>query len=703
MRYPKSLTLASLFLLATAGHAESPFDGHWVGAIELPTGELEIDVDFESDEKGALSGDISIPVQALEDVALEGIEVDGSEIRFLIPGIPGAPTFDGELEGEETLAGTFTQGGASLSFALAREDAAAQALAALEGLDVDIEQALEDFNVPGLGIAVVAGGEVVYARGFGYRDLDDELPMTPDTLFAIGSTTKAMTSTVLGMLADEGLVDWDEPVRRYLPAFELADETISSRITPRDLVTHRSGLPRHDLVWYNFNDGSREALIDRLTHLEFTADLRERFQYNNLMYMTAGYLAGQLVGSTWEEVVRDRLFDPLGMNRSNFSVAASQEDSDHARPHREVDGELEEIPFRSIELIGQAGSVNSSVNEMARWIRFNLDGGRIDGKTLIDRATLADIHSAQITQPGASVQDDIVPVGYAMGWGVSVYRGHRMLSHGGGIDGFITSVRFFPDDDLGIVAFTNTGSNLGGLVSRTAADRVLGLEPRDWIGESLAEREQALAIQDEAEERRDADRRTDTEPSHTLESYAGVYEHPGYGRLVIALAEGRGEHALTMAYNGIEAPLEHWHYDVWNGAETDGDKTFEVMKLLFRSNFDGVIDAVEAPFERSASPVVFEKRPDPRLEDPAFLARFVGEYSDTVTGRSEQVTLAGDQLQLVLVGQPVYTLSPLVSGRFGIGELQGYTLGFTEDESGNITAITYYQPNGVFESKRVEE
>jgi CubicO group peptidase (beta-lactamase class C family) len=701
MRFAHAFILAALCTISTLGFADASFDGRWSGAIETPGTALDIVVDLSSDGD-VLSGTISIPVQGLIDAELEGVGYDGDTVRFAIPGIPGDPSFEGRRVDEDSIEGTFSQGGARLPFSLARENAAEQARVALDGLDAEIEQALEDFNVPGLGLAVVAGGEVVYARGFGYRDLANERPMTPDTLFAIGSTTKAMTNAVLAMLSDDGIFDWDVPVRTYLPAFAVEDPSISNRITARDMVTHRTGLPRHDLLWYNNNEGTRAELVARLPHLELTADLRERWQYNNLMYGAVGYLTETLTGTTWEQAVRDRLFDPLGMARSNFRVADSQQDDNHALPYRDNDGELEAIPFRSIDLIGPAGSVNSTVNEMTRWLQFNLDGGVFDGERLIDRATLADLHRVQMTMPSDGSESN-VPMGYAMGWMNSVYEGHRMLTHGGGIDGFITSVTFYPDDDLGIVAFTNVGSNLGGLVARTAADRILGIDGDDRIAEALEQRERALAAQDEAEERRDAQRVAGTSPSHAIDDYLGTYEHPGYGRVLIGSGDDESDRGLVFTFNGIEAPLEHWHYDVWNGAETEGDPTFEEMKFAFQSNFEGVIDTLVVPMELTASPIEFTKQPDPRLGDADYLARFVGRYESSLSETVQRVTLSGNQLQLVLPGQPVYTLIPQVDDRFAIEGLQGFAVGFETDDDGSITGITFYQPNGVFSSERVEE
>ncbi len=703
MRLRTPVLLAFLVLTAAAAFAESPFDGHWQGAIQVPSQPLEIDVDIESDVDGSLSGDISIPVQGLSDRDLAELVVEDGQIRFKLPGIPGDPSFEGQLSADgQTIAGAFRQGGAELAFELVLgADPATIAQDALSGFDELVEQALADFNIPGLAIAVVAGDELAFAQAFGYRDFEERAPMSADSLFAIGSTTKAMTATLLGMLVDEGKLAWDEPLTRYLPGFRLADPMITARITPRDLLTHRSGLPRHDLVWYNNNQGSRQEMVARLAHLELTADLREKFQYNNLMFMTAGYLAGRLSGSTWEEALGSRLFQPLGMARSNFSVEDSRRDADHALPYRKNDDdELERIPFRSIDLIGPAGSVNSSVHEMSRWLLFNLNGGKLADRTLIQSATLADIHSPQMSVAAVpAARTRVSQRAYGMGWMVEVYRGHRRVQHGGGIDGFTTSVMFFPDDNLGLVAFTNRGSRLPALINQHAADRILGLEPVDWVGDALKRAKGAEAEAEEAEAKQDAVRVAGTEASHPVEDYVGTYEHPGYGVLTISAGSGAG--SLELSFNDITAPLEHWHYDVWNGAETDADQTFEDQKLLFRTDFDGEIAAVVSAFELTAEPIIFTKQPDARLNDPEVLKHYVGTYQ-SASGQQERIELSGAALTLHIPGQPTYTLEPEVSGRFGIRGLQGFSVGF-EEEGGKVVKLVYYQPNGVFESVRVKE
>jgi hypothetical protein len=476
---------------------------------------------------------------------------------------------------------------------------------------------------------------------------------------------------------------------------------IALRITPRDLVTHRSGLPRHDLLWYNNQEVPRREMVERLAHVEASADLREKFQYNNLMYLTAGVLIEELTGGSWEEAVRSRIFEPLGMERSNFSVDDSKEDPDYALPHRENDDdELEQIPFRKLDVMGPAGSVNSSVREMSRWLLFNLDRGYVDGEQLINPTTLAEIHTPQMTTGALPDRADVSQGSYAMGWGVDTYRGHRRIAHGGGIDGFITSVMFLPDDGVGVVTFTNSISPLPSLFAQHAIDRVLELEPIDWLGEARTNREAGEAAQEEGEGREQELRLEDTDPAYPLDDYAGEYHHPGYGLLKIAVADAEGR-GLEMTFNGITAPLEHWHRDVWNGADTDGDDTFEGMKLLFRGNFDGIVSEVLAPFEPQVDPIVFAKRPPSRLSDPEYLERFTGNYQ--FPNQKITVSLQGEVLTLSLPGQPVYTLVSTLSGRFKLKELSFIEIDFHLDPAGKVTGLTSYQPNGTFEATRVEE
>ncbi len=284
---------------------------------------------------------------------------------------------------------------------------------------------------------------------------------------------------------------------------------------------------------------------------------------------------------------------------------------------------------------------------MTRWLLLNLRGGMTGDLPLVKASTLADIHSPQMTTGATPNRPDISPATYGMGWMIDTYRGHRRVHHGGGIDGFITSVVLFPDDDLGLVAFNNRGAGLPALLTQHAADRVLGLDEIDWVGESLEQIRKGKEVQGEATEKQEATRVTGTAPSHPAGDYVGEFEHPGYGTLRV-IERGDG---LAVVYNGITGPLEHWHYDVWNGTDAGDDPTFDNQKFIFRGNVDGLISFVESTFEARADPIVFRKRPDSRMFDPAYLGNLVATY-ETATGTKLNVELSGGKLTMTVPGQP---------------------------------------------------
>jgi CubicO group peptidase (beta-lactamase class C family) len=368
--------------------AEPPtLAGHWEGAIEIPGMNLKVNIDFSQESDSQWKGDISIPMQKAKDLPLSNIIINGKKVTFAISGVPGDPTFKGAFsEDGNKITGDFTQGGQTFPFALSREkDPASKAKKFLAGFEEVVEEAIKTFKVPGLAISIVKDDKVIFAQGFGYRDIEQKLPMTADSLLAIGSTTKAFTTFILGKLVDEGKLDWDKPVRTYIPWFQLYDPMVGERITPRDLVTHNSGLPRHDLVWYGNYTASRKEFVSRLAYLQPSAGFREIYQYNNLMYLTAGYLIEVLTGKKWEEVVRDMIFEPLGMSRTNISVVDSQKDKDFAQPYLEREGKIEKVPFRNLTNMGPVGSINSSVNEMSKWIMVHLNNGKYRGRQFRDK------------------------------------------------------------------------------------------------------------------------------------------------------------------------------------------------------------------------------------------------------------------------------------------------------------------------------
>ncbi len=567
---------------------------------------------------------------------------------------------------------------------------------ALEGFDVVVEKALKDFKVPGLAVAVVKDGEVIYAKGFGQRDVDKKLPVTPRTLFAIGSCTKAFTTFVMGTLVEEGKFQWDTPVRTYLPGFRMSDPIATESITPRDLVTHRSGLPRHDMVWYNARLTGRDV-VKRLPHFDFTEPLRSKFQYNNMMYMLAGYLVETIDGRTWEEAVRKRVFELMGMTASNFSVLDSQKADDFARPYDELEGKVRAIPFRDISNVGPAGSINSSVAEMARWVAVHTHGGKLDGKSIISTSVLAELHTPQMTTGQPSDKKEISAGAYALGWGVDTYRGHRRVHHGGAIDGFTAETCLFPDDGIGLVVLTNKdGSPLPGLIGQHAADRLLGLAPIDWLAEGLDRRTKGLEAEKAAKTKKDTVRRPGTHPAHPLEEYAGDYEHPGYGPLAIEVKDGR----LVSVYNGIRATLDHWHYEVFNAPKPDNDPALADLnlKFQFQTNLKGYVDGVAVPLEPSVKPIVFTKLPDKKLSDPEYLKRFEGAYE--LAGEPVTVRLQGHVLFFAQKGASPVELIPDRDDEFNLKQLTGLSVRFITDAKGKVTEAALSTPGGVFSARR---
>lgn len=569
----------------------------------------------------------------------------------------------------------------------------------LAGWDEFVDKALVDWKVPGLAMAVVKDDKVLLVKGYGVRDVAKKLPVTPRTLFAIGSATKAFTTFVLATLVDEGKLNWNTPVSQYIPGFKLMDPVASERMNAVDLVTHRSGLPRHDTLWYN-TTLSRKEMAERLRWLEPSKDFRTDFQYNNLMFLTAGYLVERITGQTWEDAVRARIFGPLGMAHSNFSVADSQKSPDFALPYEERDDKVLLMEFRDITNVGPAGSINSSAEELIPWMKVHLDGGKLGDKAIMSPTTLAFLHTPRMETGAKQTEPEVVPGGYALGWFTDIYRGVQRVHHGGNIDGFSALVMLVPSERIGIAILANKNeSPLPGTLARHALDRLLDLPPKDWSAEGLVKRARARDLEKEGEAKKGTVRKAGTVPAHPLSEYAGDYEHPAYGILRIAAKGSR----LEMTYNRITTPMEHWHYEVWNGLKKEGEKadnTFENFRIQFQTDFDGEVSGVAAPMEPLVKDIVFTRRPDARLSDPAFLARLAGLYE---LGPQKAVFgVQGNTLVLEVDGRRQPDLVPHRNNRFLFKGASGYSVKFTLEAEGRATEAVFIQPDGVYTAKRKE-
>ncbi|MBM3792061.1 MAG: DUF3471 domain-containing protein, partial [Acidobacteria bacterium] len=346
----------------------------------------------------------------------------------------------------------------------------------------------------------------------------------------------------------------------------------------------------------------------RLRHLQPSKPFRSTYQYQNLMFMTAGWLEEQITGRKWEEIVRERIFRPLGMTRSNFSVLDSQKDTDFSLPYAELDGQVRRIPFRDITQIGPAGSINSSVEEMTRYIQMHLDLGKVGESRLISEKNARLMQSPQMAQP-ASGQEyrEVGPTSYGLGLAIGTYRGHKVVQHGGGIDGFISQMVWLPDDRIGVMVLTNFSGNnpVPGLAVRYVSDRLLGLEPIDWVSRTREQQKKQEKDREEARQKAAAERRPGTSPSHPLAEYAGTYEHPGYGKAEVSV---RGS-ALEFRAVGFAVPLEHFHYDIFAVPEGLPGvlEQFGGRRIAFFYNKKGEIDRIAIPLEPNVDDIVFAR------------------------------------------------------------------------------------------------
>jgi hypothetical protein len=385
------------------------------------------------------------------------------------------------------------------------------------------------------------------------------------------------------------------------------------------------------------------------------------------------------------------------MERTNFSVEDSQKDPNHALPYRERKGKLEKIPFRNISNIGPAGSINSCVKEMSHWLLVHLNGGKYGGEQIIGPQTIQDMHLAHMPTGETPALAEVTPASYGLGWFVDSYKGHPRVHHGGNIDGFSSMVSMLPQDGLGFVVLVNkNGAALNELLIRHASDLVLGLEEKDWIGLAAKEKAAGQEVVEEAGKKKYTRRKEGTQPAHSLDEYTGDYFHPGYGDLKVFSKNGE----IHFTFNGITTPLEHWHYETFNGKRAE-DPTFEDMKLTFRTDVKGHVAQLETPFEPTLDAIVFDKKPSAKLFDPDYLKQFVGKYQ--LATQTLTISLKGNSLTLYVPGGTEMDLVPQVGDEFVLKQVKIASLKFKMDDKGNVVVLELIQPDGVYEAKRLDD
>jgi CubicO group peptidase (beta-lactamase class C family) len=576
------------------------------------------------------------------------------------------------------------------------------------GLDTAFDRVLKDWHAAGFAVAVVEKDRIVYAKGFGYADYENKRPVTPNTLFAIGSCTKAFTASLLGMLRQDGKVDLDKPVRNYLPDLKFYKDEMNDNITLRDMMCHRTGLPRYDYSWYFFTTSSRDSLIRRIQYMEPSAGIREKWQYNNFMFLAQGVVVEKITGKSWEENIRTKIFSPLGMNNSVLSIDEMEKNPDVGLGYDTKDSSgktigLKKLDYYRINSMGPAGSINSCVNDMAKWVITWINGGKFNGREIIPAAYVSEAISSQMVIGGAlpdKEKRDIYFSNYGLGWFLSSYRGHYGVEHGGNIDGFSASTSFFPSDSVGIIVLSNQNSSaIPSIIRNLIADRMLGLKYFDWNTDLKNSSDKARADAKEAEKVSTSNRKANTRPSHEIKDYTGLYSNNGFGTLEVA-----SKNDSLFAQIGTHSFwLRHFHYDMFEPFDNDKkygiDTSDKSQPMQFQTNTAGDIQSLSFPFEPSSKPIEFVKTPKPTEISKDSLQKYVGEYE--LAGITTKIYIKNERtLFLFVPGQPEYELVPTDKNKFAIKSLAGYNVQFNANDKNEVVELLFIQPNGTFKATR---
>jgi CubicO group peptidase (beta-lactamase class C family) len=584
---------------------------------------------------------------------------------------------------------------ASLLFFALAGSAAAQAINVtqrLEGFDDYMAKTLQDWNAPGLGVGIVVNDQLVFAKGYGFRDYDKKLPFTPATMIPIASNTKLFTAVAAGMLVEEGKLSWDKPVRKSVPAIRFYNDQLNETVTLRDMLSHRTGITRHDLIWYK-SDFTRKELFEKLIYLEPQEPIRQTFLYNNLMYAAAGYLIELQSGKTWEEFVKQRILDPLQMNSTSYTIADMLKRPEFGVGFAEKRDsfELYRIPYYEDQAgVAPCGAIVSNMEDMSHWLIALMNDGKYNGKQVLPTEVLKATLQPAIADPGTAYETrgwfEILNPAYGMGRDIASYRGHLITYHGGAIGGFYTQISFMPQDHIGVIVF-EIGSHsrqLYDIVSYNVYERLLGMEQTPWSERLLEIRLKNKKAGTEARAKANEGRVPNTEPSHLLRNYAGVYENPAYGVMTVGLKDNQ----LQFNFHKMQLPMTRFHYDRF---DTPDDEQYGKWSVNFRTNPQGDID--QAVMSLDQAEVVFVRKPD--IIDPKLMSQLAGEY-ETPSGGKFQVTLVpGGQLALVMPDQPAMSLSQVKGLTFRTPQFADLIYEFVI-ENGKVKALKRRNPSGEY-------
>lgn len=566
----------------------------------------------------------------------------------------------------------------------------------LKGFDAYMAKVLDGWNEPGAGVAIVYKDKVVFKKGFGYRDYGNKLPVTANTLFQIASNTKLFTTAAAGLLVEDGVFTWDEPFKASVPEIQFFNDQLNTQVTLRDMLGHKTGISRHDLIWFQ-SDFTRKELFERIKFLEPSKPLRQSFIYNNLMYSAVGYSIELKTGKTWEAFVTDNILNPLNMNSTVFSIAEMQKSDDFGVPYNEVRDTtlLYKIPIKEDGAgIGPAGSMISNLNDMSKWVITLINKGTYHNKEIIPPSIIKEslkpgiaFENRELNEKGYNESLNSI---YGMARTSEIYKGNVLTKHGGNMPGFHSQVAILPYNDIGIITFVlgDQGVPLKDVIMYNIVDRLLNKEQTDWNGRRLADHLEQKEILKNARSQAGFDNVKGTSPTHKLEHYIGTFYNEAYGDFIV---DNKND-SLFFNFRRTKLPLNHYHY---NRFDTPDDEDFGKWSLNFEINPQGEIGSAMVSIDEGQ--VEFIKKTDETLANPELLKQYVGKYE--IGGSQFEIILRNDKL--TALGTTDDVLIPYKKNIFKVEKFDDMQIEFLE-VGDKITGLKYKTPSGVFECKKID-
>ncbi len=567
----------------------------------------------------------------------------------------------------------------------------------LSGFDNYMSKILTDWNEPGAGVAIIHKGELVYVKGFGYRDYGNKLPVTKNTLFQIASNTKLFTTVAAGMLVEAGIFKWDKPIKEFVPELEFYSDFLNNHVTLRDMLGHKTGISRHDMIWFQ-SDFSRKELFDRIKYLEPSIPLRQDFIYNNLMYTAVGYSIELRTGKTWEEFVKENILSPLEMNNTVFSIAEMQKSLDYGVPYNEKRDTtlLYKIPLKEDgAAVGPAGSIITNLDDLSHWVIALMNEGKYKNKEVIPKSIIDETMKPGIAFRNTELEEkgykERLNSTYGMARNIEIYKGNVLTKHGGAMPGFHSQVIILPYDDIGIITFSigDQGASLGNtIIGYNLVERLLGLEQTDWNGRRLADHIKGKELSKMARSQVGFDRVEGTSPTHPIRNYAGVFTNKAYGDFIVDYKKD----SLYFNFRNTILPLTHYHY---NRFDTPDDEDFGKWSINFSINPQGEISTAVVSIDEGQ--VTFNKKPDESLVNPEVLNQYIGKYE--FAGSEFQIKLKDNKL--TILGTTDNILIPYKKDIFKVEKFDDLEIEFIV-ENNEISGLKYKTPSGIYECKKLK-